>query len=212
MPVPPPSSSLNIDLTGIFHPVFWIIGIAMAIRVGMDFLLAGKPTRRKKWQRAPRKKWNLFVRRQGLDKPLAAPATGPLSFELSLKPRFFAASEKQFFTALEPIARDYGLRVFPNVRLVDIIRPKSDEQHRFIEYYGRMHVDFALVRTDNDAIVGAIELDGKSHLGSTQQFNDELKNRAFKEVGLRMERYQTDGDNRPEKLRETIERMLRLRI
>lgn len=193
----------HIDLTHLFQPVFWTIGIALALRFALNFILAGKPKRRKKWHR--------FVKRHGLETPKSH-TTGPLSFELSLKPRFFTASEKHFFNALEPVARDYGLRVFPNVRLVDIIRPKTEEQHRVIEYYGRMHVDFVLVRTDNDAIVGAIELDGKSHLISTQQFNDELKNRAFKEVGLRMERYQTDGDNRPEKLRETIERMLRLRL
>lgn len=85
-------------------------------------------------------------------------------------------SEEIVFQELERIASDNALRVFPKVRLSDVLekRGKSLGSREF-QFFARSHFDFVLTTGDFQPLMG-IEYDGPRHNDARQIERDHIKN------------------------------------
>lgn len=122
----------------------------------------------------------------------------PDHLDVVVKGFFFSRSEGHFFHMLEQ-ALPPGYRVFPNVRLNDLFLITAPPQQRQATY-ARLrdkHVDFLIVSLPDHRPVAAIELDGKSHDNSKQQYRDAVKDTAFRSAGLPLLRLRTEETHTP---------------
>jgi len=103
-------------------------------------------------------------------------------------------SEIDFYRQLLPIANEKKLRVFANVRLIDVIEPERNLmpniKARATNHIIRKHLDFVLCNSNFEPIL-AIELDGKSHDNPNQQKRDFDKDNALNNAGLKIIRVQS---------------------
>lgn len=122
----------------------------------------------------------------------------PDHLDVITKRFFFSRSEGHFFCMLEQ-SLPPGYRVFPNVRLNDLFLITAPPQQRQATY-ARLrdkHVDFLIVSLPDHRPVAAIELDGKSHDNSKQQYRDAVKDTAFRSAGLPLLRVRTEETHTP---------------
>lgn len=121
----------------------------------------------------------------------AAPPTSsvPETLPVEVKRYFFSRDENAFYRALCEATRGTSFQIFPNVRLNDIFKVKTDAPAGTNNRLQNKHVDFLIVDTAQDhRPVLAIELDGRSHGSERQQHRDAVKDVAFKSAGLKLVR------------------------
>jgi hypothetical protein len=98
--------------------------------------------------------------------------------------RLVNRTEELVFKELSAIAADNDLKVFPKMRLQDVIlKGKTVLLPRHFEYYTRSHFDFVLANPDFSPVM-AIEYDGPTHQSASQIERDEIKNMLCKDSGL----------------------------
>lgn len=117
----------------------------------------------------------------------------PERFPVAPKRYFFSPDENVFFRSVEESLSGSPYRVFPNVRLGDVLR--ITDQKEYASVRGRLkdkHVDFLIVDTSKDfQPVLAIELDGRSHQREPQQHRDAVKDLLFRSAGLPLYRLES---------------------
>lgn len=107
-----------------------------------------------------------------------------------LKKYFFSRSEKEFNRILVSKINHAKFSVFPKVRLADFIEvaEKGEEYQAAFNRIKSKHIDFLIYDIQQDQIVLAIELDGKSHLSEKAQERDVLVEKIYKTIGVRLAR------------------------
>ena len=112
---------------------------------------------------------------------------GPADFPYQSKEVLCSPAERSFLGALDQIVgKKY--RIFAKVRLADIIDVKkgisaSVRQSAFNRIAGK-HVDFIVCHANDLSIVGAIELDDKTHRGRGRQERDQFLDKALEIAGV----------------------------
>jgi len=120
----------------------------------------------------------LFKKKAGKD---------PVDFPYQSKEVLCSPAERSFLGALDQIVgKKY--RIFAKVRLADIIDVKkglsaSVRQSAFNRIAGK-HVDFIVCHANDLSIVGAVELDDKTHRGRGRQERDQFLDKALEIAGV----------------------------
>jgi len=112
---------------------------------------------------------------------------GPVDFPYQSKDVLCSPAESSFLGALDKIVGK-RYRIFAKVRLADIIDVQkglsvSARQSAFNRIAGK-HVDFIVCHANDLSIVGAIELDDKTHRGRGRHERDQFLDRTLKAAGL----------------------------
>jgi hypothetical protein len=107
---------------------------------------------------------------------------GPVDFPYQSKEVLCSPAERSFMGALEKVVGN-GFRVFAKVRLADIVEvnkglPPSERQSAF-NRISRKHLDFVICNSGDLSIVGAVELDDKSHRKTGRQERDQFLEKAL---------------------------------
>ena len=112
---------------------------------------------------------------------------GVVDFPYQSKDVLCSSAERSFLGALDQIVGG-GFRVFAKVRLADIIDvqnglPASARQSAFNRISGK-HLDFVVCNANDLSIIGAIELDDKTHRGKSRQERDRFLDKTLEVVGI----------------------------
>ena len=102
-------------------------------------------------------------------------------------------AELQFFDVLQKALENTRLCAIPKVRLGDLIAVSGTKDKEWFRMYAKVaqkHVDFALCKKDTMQIVGAIELDDRSHRKEDNSRRDAEKNHCCKKAGITLIRVQ----------------------
>jgi very-short-patch-repair endonuclease len=123
------------------------------------------------------------------------------------KKKILTNREFSFYKMLVSIVEPMGLRVFPKVRMIDIIETTNnvERDNRFWQNKQiiQMHVDFLLVDSVFIRPVCVIELDDSSHEQSNAKYRDAKKDEAFETANLVLLRVPAGNFSRPQ-----VEQML----
>jgi len=112
---------------------------------------------------------------------------GPVDFPYQSKDVLCSLAERSFLGALDKIVgRRY--RIFAKVGLADIIDVQkelsvSSRQSALSRITGK-HIDFIVCNANDLSIIGAIELDDKTHRGRGRQERDQFIDKALKAAGV----------------------------
>jgi len=111
----------------------------------------------------------------------------PLDFPYQSKDVLCSPAERSFLGALDKIVGK-RYRIFAKVRLADIIDVQkglsvSARQSAFNRIAGK-HIDFIVCNANDLSIVGAIELDDKTHRGRGRHERDQFLDRTLKAAGV----------------------------
>jgi very-short-patch-repair endonuclease len=114
---------------------------------------------------------------------------GPVDFPYQSKEVLCSPAERSFLGALDKILGE-RYRIFAKVRLADIVDVQrglsaSARQRAFNRIAGK-HLDFIVCNANDLSIVGAIELDDKSHLKKGRRERDQLLDKALDAAGVPM--------------------------
>lgn len=94
--------------------------------------------------------------------------------------------EYEFYRRLEPLADEYGLRIFTKVRLADLVEPKDrSDMSLWWECFNKIkakHIDFALADCDTNIIL-LIELDDTTHSRADRQERDAFVDAVLRNTG-----------------------------
>src|SRR5262245_58215086 len=93
---------------------------------------------------------------------------------MRIKDRILNTSEEIVLKELSAIVAENRLRVFPKLRLSDVIEKDSYLDRDHFSYFTRSHFDF-LITTSEAKPFMAIEYDGPFHSGAEQAARDEKK-------------------------------------
>ena len=102
---------------------------------------------------------------------------------MRIKDRIINISEEIVLKELSAIVAENRLRVFPKLRLSDVIEKDTYLDHDHFSYFTRSHFDF-LITTPEAKPFMAIEYDGPFHSGVEQVARDAKKHFLCKEAGL----------------------------
>jgi hypothetical protein len=101
--------------------------------------------------------------------------------------RVLTPAERSFFGALE-MSLSSQCRVFPKIRLADLIEPtRAPDRRTFQSAFNRIaakHADFTICRESDLAILGVVELDDKSHDQANRQTRDRFLEQALQSAGI----------------------------
>ena len=101
--------------------------------------------------------------------------------------RVLTPAERSFFGALE-MALSSQYRVFPKMRLADLIEPaRTPDRRAWQSAFNRIaakHADFTICRESDLAILGVVELDDKSHDQARRQTRDRFLERALQSAAI----------------------------
>ena len=103
-----------------------------------------------------------------------------------MKP-LFNDSEAIVFKELESVASEWGLRVFPKIRVADILPIQhSGIDNLHFSYALKAHFDYVVVRGQGKEQVPefAVEFDGPTHRNARSRVRDEKKNNLCKQFGF----------------------------
>jgi very-short-patch-repair endonuclease len=114
-------------------------------------------------------------------------AKGPVGFPYQSKDVLCSPAERSFIGALDKIVGE-NYRIFAKVRLADIIDIQkglsaSARQSAF-NRISRKHIDFIVCNANDLSIIGAIELDDKTHRGKGRQERDQFLDKTLKAAGV----------------------------
>jgi len=123
----------------------------------------------------------------------------------------FTPAEKSFLSVLDDIF-EQGFRIFGQVRLADVIKvkpgsPSSERQSAFNRIRSK-HLDFVVCNENDLSIVGAIELDDRSHNRPGRIKRDTFLNQALESASVPLFRHPVkkryDIDDLREKLSDVF--------
>ena len=112
---------------------------------------------------------------------------GPVDFPYQSKDVLCSPAERSFLGILDNIVgKDY--RIFAKVRLADIVDVQSGlsaptRQSAFNRISGK-HLDFIVCNANDLYIIGAIELDDKTHQGKGRQERDQFLDKTLEAAGI----------------------------
>ena len=112
---------------------------------------------------------------------------GLVDFPYQSKDVLCSPAERSFLGALDNIVgKNY--RIFAKVRLADIVDVQSGlsasgRQSAFNRISGK-HIDFVVCNADDLSIIGAIELDDKTHRGKGRQERDQFLDKTLEAAGI----------------------------
>jgi len=120
----------------------------------------------------------------------------PLDFPYQSKDVLCSPAERSFLGALDKIVGK-RYRIFAKVRLADIIDVQkglsiSARQSAFNRIAGK-HIDFIVCNANDLSIIGAIELDDKTHRGRGRHERDQFLDRTLKAAGVPVLRIKTQS-------------------
>jgi very-short-patch-repair endonuclease len=112
---------------------------------------------------------------------------GPLDFPYQSKDVLCSPAERSFLGALDKIL-EKSYRVFAKVRLADIVDIQqglsaSARQSAFNRISGK-HIDFIVCNANDLSIIGAIELDDKTHRAKRRQERDQFLDKTLEAAGV----------------------------
>jgi Protein of unknown function (DUF2726) len=112
---------------------------------------------------------------------------GPVNFPYQSKDVLCSPAERSFLGVLDNIVgKNY--RIFAKVRLADIVDVQkglstSAWQSAF-NRISRKHIDFIVCNANDISIIGAIELDDKTHRGKGRQERDQFLDKTLETAGV----------------------------
>jgi len=114
-------------------------------------------------------------------------AKGPVGFPYQSKDVLCSPAERSFMGALDKIL-EKSYRVFAKVRLADIVDIQkglsaSARQSAFNRISGK-HIDFLVCNANDLSIIGAIELDDKTHRAKGRQERDQFLDKTLEAAGV----------------------------
>jgi Protein of unknown function (DUF2726)/Topoisomerase DNA binding C4 zinc finger len=102
---------------------------------------------------------------------------GPVGFPYQSKDVLCTPAERSFIGALDNIVGE-SYRIFAKVRLADIVDVQkglsASVRQSAVNRISRKHIDFVICDANDLSIIGAIELDDKSHRGKGRQERDQF--------------------------------------
>ena len=112
---------------------------------------------------------------------------GPVDFPYQPKDVLCSPAERSFLGALDKIVGK-RYRIFAKVRLAEIVDVKKGlsapaRQSAFNRIAGK-HIDFIVCNANDLSIIGAIELDDKTHRGRGRHERDQFLDRTLKAAGV----------------------------
>ena len=112
------------------------------------------------------------------------------------KQYLFSRSEHEFLKTLHEQIDTSRYSIFPKVRLADFVEvtAKGKEYQGYWNKISSKHIDFLVWDVQENSIVLAIELDGKSHNSQKMQERDEFVNNLYERVGIKLERVSVGSD------------------
>jgi len=112
---------------------------------------------------------------------------GPVDFPYQSKEVLCSPAERSFMGALDKIVGN-GYRIFAKVRLADIVEVNkglsSSARQSAFNRISRKHLDFVICDSRDLSIVGAVELDDKSHRKTGRQERDQFLDKALEAAGV----------------------------
>ena len=139
----------------------------------------------------------------------------PDEYPYERQPALCTPAELHFLISLSPLIREHAL-VFTKVRLADIIRPqpglpKAEWTSAFRKICAK-HLDFVLCQGPDLAVIGAIELDDRSHRRADRRARDEFVDAALAAAGIPILHVPVQRQYAPDKLREELVRVFGLPV
>ena len=112
---------------------------------------------------------------------------GPVGFPYQSKDVLCSPAERSFIGALDKIVGE-NYRIFAKVRLADIVDvksgPSASVRQSAFNRISSKHVDFIVCNANDLSIMGAIELDDKSHRGKGRQERDQFLDKTLEAAGV----------------------------
>ena len=134
------------------------------------------------------------------------------SFTYERQPALFSPAERSFFGVLEQVLGPQ-YRVFGKVRIADLLNPgKGVGRQAALNRIVGKHVDFVVCEAKRLSIVGAIELDDKSHNVASRQKRDAFVDKAFASAGIPIAHFQARAAYGLSAIRESIQRSFNLAL
>lgn len=113
-------------------------------------------------------------------------------------------TEYLFYKELKVQCDQNNLLICPKVRLEDIVEvTDKDNLYKYRGYVKSRHIDF-LICNDKLHMLGAIELDDKSHNRKSAQKTDEFKDNLFRTIDMPLFRIKVESINYNEKINQII--------
>jgi hypothetical protein len=142
--------------------------------------------------------------------------SAPVDFPYRSKAFLLSPAERSFLGVLDQVLSNTGYRVFAKVRLPDVVEvdnglQRSAWQSAF-NSISRKHVDFVVCRSDEMAIVGAIELDDESHEKSKRRDRDIVVDNILKAAGIPLLRVKAATGYAPNDIRNHLASKMNLSI
>jgi hypothetical protein len=136
---------------------------------------------------------------------LQGPGKGGKRLEVVARSEFFTASELAFHKTLAGAVSGKPVAVYPKVRALDLVKPKSGENYQTtLNKLRGQHVDWLLVSLPSFKPLIAIELDGASHGSGRQRNADGNKDAALNQAKLPVLRVSTRAMPDVTRLRELL--------
>ena len=111
----------------------------------------------------------------------------PVDFPYQSKEVLCSPAERSFLGVLEKVVGN-GYQIFAKVRLADIVEVNqglsSSARQSAFNRISRKHLDFVICNARDLSIVGAIELDDKSHRKTGRQERDQFLDKALDAAGV----------------------------
>ncbi len=128
------------------------------------------------------------------------------NFSYHAKAQLLTFAEIEFYRALQGFLKDKGLRVFAQVRIADLLIPRTRDYAEF-NRIAQKHVDFVAVDS-NFRIRFAVELDDRSHGRADRIKRDRFVDDAFASARLPLLRF--DEEWTPELISDSIFPILKM--
>ena len=134
--------------------------------------------------------------------------TEPQAFPYQSREFLLSPAERSFLGVLDQVLSNAAYRVFAKVRLADVVEvdkglQRSAWQSAF-NAISRKHVDFVVCRSDNMAIVGAIELDDGSHEKGKRKDRDIVVDKILEAAGIPLLRVKAATGYAPSEIRSLL--------
>ena len=142
--------------------------------------------------------------------------TEPQAFPYQSRGILLSPAERSFQGVLDQVLSNAAYRVFAKVRLADVVEvdkglQRSAWQSAF-NSISRKHVDFVVCRSDNMAIVGAIDLDDGSHEKGKRKDRDIVVDKILEAAGIPLLRVKAATGYTPSELTRFLETEMNLKI
>ena len=114
------------------------------------------------------------------------------------KERILTRNELRFFKALQQVAAEKELCIFPMLRVSELLRVKKQSSrkkyYKYLNQISRKHIDFTLCRQDNNEIVCGIDLQDRTRAKEVQEKRNQFVNELFQGAGIPLIRMKSSVD------------------